>query len=47
MEAPPAEEVIVMTDEKIAYIDFITRMLERCDMRKIKIVYEFVLAITE
>lgn len=33
-------------DEKQAYIDFIVRLLERCEMRKIKIVYEFILAIT-
>ena len=32
-------------DEKMEYINFIARMLERCDMRKIKIVYEFVLGL--
>jgi len=37
--------VIEKMDEKKAYIDFISNMLDRCDLRKIKIVYEFVLRI--
>ena len=45
MEAPPEEEVIGM-DEKKTYIDFIVKMLERCDMRKIKLVYAFILGLT-
>ena len=32
-------------DEKMAYINFIVKMLERCDLRKIKIIYEFVLGL--
>ena len=35
-----------MTDEKRAYIDFIVRMLERCDLRIVKSVYELILALT-
>lgn len=35
-----------MTDEKRAYIDFIAKMLEGCDLRRIKIIYEFVLGLT-
>ena len=33
-------------EERKAYIDFIAKMLERCDMRRIKIIYEFVLGLT-
>lgn len=33
-------------DEKQSYIGYICRMLERCDMRRIKIIYEFVLGLT-
>lgn len=35
-----------MTDEKRAYIDFIAKMLEGCDLRRVKSVYEFILALT-
>lgn len=34
-------------DEKMEYIGFIVKMLERCNMRKIKIIYEFVLSIAD
>lgn len=34
-------------DEKMEYINFIVKMLERYDMRKIKIVYEFVLGLAD
>lgn len=33
-------------DEKQAYIEFIGKMLERCDLRKVKMIYEFVLGLT-
>ncbi len=33
-------------NEKKSYIDYICRMLDRCDMRRIKIIYEFVLGLT-
>lgn len=33
-------------DNKDIYIDFITRMLKRADLRIVKIVYKFVLHIT-
>lgn len=36
-----------MTDERSAYIGFITKMLEGLDMRRIKIIYEFVLGMTD
>lgn len=36
-----------MMDERSSYIQFIAKMLERCDMRKLKIVYEFVLHLIE
>ena len=32
--------------EKQAYIKFIAQMLEKLDLRKIKVVYEFVLGLT-
>jgi len=46
VEDPEGEEVIGMTDEKLAYIGFIAKMLEGLDMRRIKIIYEFVLEMT-
>ena len=30
-----------------AYKDFICKMLDRCDLRRVKIIYEFVLAIID
>lgn len=35
------------TDEFNAYKDFIVRMLDRCDLRMIKIIYEFVFAMVK
>ena len=35
------------TAEFEAYKDFICKMLDRCDLRRIKIIYEFVLAMTD
>ena len=35
------------TAEFEAYKDFICKMLDRCDLRRIKIIYEFVLAIID
>ena len=33
-------------EEREAYISFIVRMIERMDMRRIKLIYEFTLALT-
>lgn len=35
------------TEEFNAYKDFICRMLDRCDLRMIKIIYEFVFAMVK
>ncbi len=35
------------TAEFEAYKNFICKMLDRCDLRRIKIIYEFVLAIID
>ena len=35
-----------MTDERSAYIGFITKMLEGMDLKKIKRIYEIVLGMT-
>lgn len=34
-------------DERTAYIEFICKMLERMDMRKIRLIYELVLGISQ
>lgn len=33
--------------ERDTYIEFIVKMMGRCDMRKIRIIYEFVLHLIE
>ena len=41
------ESTMKNTDEFNAYKDFIVRMLDRCDLRMIKIIYEFVFAMVK
>ena len=41
------ESTMKNTEEFDAYKDFIVRMLDRCDLRMIKIIYEFVFAMVK
>lgn len=41
------ENTMKNTEEFNAYKDFICRMLDRCDLRMIKIIYEFVFAMVK
>ena len=41
------ESTMKNTEEFNAYKDFIIRLLDRCDLRMIKIIYEFVFAMVK
>lgn len=41
------ESTMKNTEEFDAYKDFIIRLLDRCDLRMIKIIYEFVFAMVK
>lgn len=41
------ENTMKNTEEFNAYKDFIIRLLDRCDLRMIKIIYEFVFAMVK
>lgn len=41
------EDAMKNTEEFNAYKDFIVRMLDRCDLRMIKLIYEFVFAMVK
>ena len=43
MTSAESDRFDASAEERAAYRDFIMKMLERADFRKIKIVYEFVL----
>ena len=36
-----------MMDERDAYIEFITKLLQRMDLRRIRLIYELVLGISQ